>query len=155
MGLKNIADRLDAALSEATDKIQQRQERIVESDERKMAHHIVAYALEQVAAGTDPRELGAAVVQGAVIGEDESGGYLAEPVVQFLESMLAGAKSALSERFGADNITYDPVQHCVQYMLSHNRWPESASPGVIAKAKAAMAAGRRGAKKGPAFGTYL
>jgi hypothetical protein len=116
----------------------------------------MAYTLERCNAGTDPESLGAAMVQGAAIGEDESGGYLAEPVVQFLESMLEGAKGALQERFGADNITYDPVQHCVQYHITHGRWPESASPGVIAKAKAAMKAGRSGSggAKNRAFGTY-
>jgi hypothetical protein len=97
------------------------------------------------------------MVQGATIGEDESGGELAQPVIQFLESLLAGAKSTLSERFGADNISYDPVQHAVQYHITHGRWPESATPGVIAKARAAMAAGLRGkgGGKNAAFGTYL
>ncbi len=157
MGLKKIAENLDATLSAADEHLGQRRERIVESDSRKMAHHIMAYSLERCIAGTDPFDVGATMVQGAAIGEDESGGYLAEPVVQFLEQMLAGAKNALNERFGADNITYDPVQHCVQYHITHGRWPESATPGVIAKAKAAMAAGRRGAggTKNAAFGTYM
>jgi hypothetical protein len=105
MGLKKIAENLDAALQRADVEINDRQSRIIESDERKMAHHIMAYVLEQTIAGTDPYDLGTAMVQGATIGEDESGGELAQPVIQFLESLLAGAKSTLSERFGADNIS--------------------------------------------------
>lgn len=157
MGLKKIAESLDATLRTADQHIESAQARIIESDERKMAHHIMAYVLERSTAGTSPHDLGAAMVQGAHIGEDESGGALAQPVIDFLEELLDGAREALSERYGADNITYDPVQHAVQYFCSHNKWPESATPGVIAKAKAAMAAGKRGSGggKNAAYGTFL
>jgi len=160
MGLRKIAENLDAALSRAEIEITETQHRIIESDERKMAHHITAYVLEQAAAGTDPYELGAAMIQGAFIGEDESGGELAEPVIEFLESLLRGARDVISERYGADDVnttSYDPVRHAVQYFIAHNRWPESATPGVIAKARAAMAAGQRGQDGGnnAALGTYF
>ena len=160
MGLKNIAESLDATLRDAGAHINKHQARIVESDERKMAHHILAYVLERSTAGSDPYDLGAAMVQGAYIGEDESGGALAQPVVQFLEGILEGARNTLSERYGADGVNmtdYDPVQHCVQYFLNHNRWPESATPGCIAKAKAALAAGQRGqgGNKNAAFGSFF
>lgn len=156
MTMKNIADRLDAALNEATDQIQERRAQIVETDERRMAHHIVAYALESASAGSNPFDLGAAMVQGAVMGEDESGGVLAGPVVDFLSEMLRGAQGSLEERFGGDNISYDPVAHAVQYYCAHNKWPESATPGVISKARAAMAAGAGGSSKNKSsLGTFL
>ena len=158
MGLKNIADRLDAALHEADEVVSQRQAEIVEHDANRMAHYIVRHMMESAPAGTDPFAMGQALVQGATLGEDESGGELIDPVIAFLEGVLDGAKSVvMQERFGADNITYDPVQHCVQYHITHGRWPESASPGCIAKAKAAMAAGRggKGGAKNAALGTYL
>jgi len=123
-----------------------------------MAHHIVAYVLERADVGHDPSDLGASMVQGAFVGEDESGaadGHLADPIIQFLESVLEGAQQALDERFGADAPTLDPVAHCIQYMLDHNRWPESASPSCIARAKAAMAAGRSGSGKGNSFGAFI
>jgi hypothetical protein len=157
MGLNKVADQIEATLEKADEAIETRQATMVEHDARNMAHHIVAYVLERAEAGHDPEDLGATMVQGAFMGEDESGvgdGYLADPVIQFLESVLEGAKAALDERFGADALTLDPVQHCVQYMLDHNRWPESATPSVIARAKAALASGRAGGK-GKAFGAFL
>jgi hypothetical protein len=156
MGLDKIADRLDAALHEADDHLVQQEQAILESDARRMAHYIMRHMLESAPVGTDPYEMGKALVQGATLGEDESGGELVDPVISFLEDVLEGAKSVVQERFGADNIVYDPVQHCVQYYLSHNRWPESATPGCIAKAKAALAAGQRGqgGANNAAFGTF-
>ena len=158
MGLSKVADQIDATLEKADEAIETRQAAIVEHDARNMAHHIVAYVLERAEPGHEPEDLGAAMVQGAFVGEDESNvddGFLADPVIQFLESVLKGAQDALDERFGADARTLDPVQHCVQYHLNHNRWPESASPSCIAQAKAAMAAGRGGSAKGNALGAFL
>lgn len=160
MGLKKIAESLDATLRDAGHHIEEAQKRIIERDERKMAHHIMAYVLERSAAGTEPYDLGAAMVQGAHLGEDESGGALAQPVIDFLEELLDGARDALNERYGGDGINttdYSPVQHAVQYFISHNKWPEGATPAVIAKAKAALAAGQRGqgGSKNAALGTYF
>jgi hypothetical protein len=157
MGLKKIAESLDATLRSAGQHIDANQARIIESDERKMAHHIMAYVLERSGAGTSPFDLGAAMVQGAHIGEDESGGALAQPVITFLEEILDGAKSAIVERYGSDNITYDPVKHAVQYYCAHGKWPNDTTPGIVAKARAALAAGQRGqgGAKNAAFGTYL
>ncbi len=158
MGLNKVADQIDATLEKADEAIETRQATMVEHDARNMAHHIVAYVLERADVGHDPSDLGASMVQGAFVGEDESGtveGHLADPVIQFLESVLAGAQQALDERFGADAPTLDPVQHCVQYMLNHNRWPESATPSVIARAKAALASGRSGGGKGNSFGAFM
>jgi len=155
MSLNDIAARIDERLEQSDGVAGARQARIVERDETKMAHHIAAYVLERADAGHDPYDLGASMVQGASIGEDESGGFLAEPVVEFLESLLRGAKDVLNERQGADAIYLDPVTHAVQYMLAHNRWPESASSAVIAKAKAALASGKSGRGKGASYGAYL
>ena len=148
MGLKNIAESLDAQLRAADAHIEGRRAKIIESDERKMAHHIMAYVLERSSAGTDPFDLGAAMVQGAQIGESESGGVLTEPVLEFLEAVLEGARSALDERYGGEPLTLDPVQHAAQYYQAHGKWPESATPGVIAKAKAALNSSK-------IVGTYL
>lgn len=155
MSLNDIASKIDATLSEAEQVAEERAAVFVEHDASRMAHHIVAYVLERAEDGHDPYELGQTMVQGAYIGEDESGGFLAKPVIKFLESVLEGAQDALQERYGADNIVYDPVEHCVQYYLSHNRWPESATPGTISKAKAALAKGQRGSDGGAAMGTFL
>jgi len=156
MALKDIADRLDEAVARAGDYVTEREAQIVETNERKMAHNIVAYVLENASTGIDPYQLGQAMVQGAVIGEDESHGVLAQPVIDFLKELTDGAENALSERYGADAIYHDPVQHAVQYMLDHNRWPESASPATIAKAKAALAAGKKGSTSNKkAFGDFL
>jgi len=155
MGLTDIASKMDKTIERAGEVVEARQARIVESDANKMAHHIVAYVLEAADTGHDPYDLGATMVQGACLGEDESGGFLAEPVVRFLEAVLDGAKSVLDERQGEDPIYLEPVAHCVQYHLAHNRWPAGASPGVIAKAKAALASGRSGKGKGASFGAYL
>jgi len=138
MGLKNIAESLDATLRSAGEHIEARQAQIVESDERKMAHHIMAYVLERSTAGSDPYDLGAAMVQGAQIGEDESGGALTQPVLNFLEELLDGARDALNERYGGEPLTLDPVQHAAQYYQAHGKWPEGATAGLIAKAKAAL-----------------
>lgn len=156
MGLQDIASRIDQTLEAAGQHAEQRRAQFVESDASRMAHHIVAYVLERAEAGHDPYDLGQSMVQGATIGEDESGGVLASPVVDFLESVLEGARSVLDERAGADEIVLDPVAHCVQYMLAHNRWPESASPSCIKAAKAALAAGSRGqpGSDGRAYGLY-
>ena len=157
MGLQDIAANLDAALEDASEIAEARGAAIVEHSAEKMAHHIVAYVLERAEVGADPHHLGQTMVQGAVIGEDESGGFLADPVIEFLESLLDGAKSALVERYGADPCppNDDPVAHAAQYMLLHNKWPESASPSVIARAKAALASGQRGSGSGASFGTFL
>ena len=157
MGLGTIADRLDAALHEADDHLVRQQQQIVESSSKKMAHYILRHMLESAPVGADPYEMGKALVQGATLGEDESGGELVDPVITFLEGMLDGARSVVQERFGADNIVLDPVQHCVQYYLNHSRWPESATPGCIAKAKAALAAGQRGqgGSKNAAYGAFM
>jgi len=158
MSFKTIADRLDAALYEADAHVAQRQAEIVEDDANRMAHYIVRHMLESAPVGTDPYAMGQALAQGATLGEDESGGELVTPVISFLEGVLDGAKAILDERFGADMVgTYDPVTHCVQYYTAHGRWPESASPGCIAKAKAAISAGLRGSQgaKNAALGTYL
>jgi len=156
MGLQDIASRIDETLDRADDHSREQEARFIESDSGKMAHNIVAYVLERAETGHDPFDLGTSMVQGACIGEDESGGFLATPVVEFLESLLDGAKTALAERQGADEIVLDPVTHCVQYYLAHNRWPESATPTCIAKAKTAMIAGMRGSpgSNGAAFGSY-
>jgi hypothetical protein len=138
MGLDQIADRLDAALSEADDHLTRRQQEIVESDARKMAHYILRHVLEKAPVGTDPFAVGKALVQGATIGEDESGGELTAPVIAFLESVLEGAKAALTEQSVADS-AFDPVDHAVEYHAAHGRWPESASPATITKATAALA----------------
>jgi len=139
MGLKKIAENLDATLRSANQRIEDSQSRIIESDERKMAHHIMAYVLERSGTDTPPYELGASMVQGAFIGEAESGGALAQPVIDFLEELLDGAKDALDERYGGDDTgVYDPVQHAAQYYQAHGKWPEGATSGVIAKAKAAL-----------------
>jgi len=156
MGLKHIADRLDAVLYEASEHVAERRAQIVESDTRKMAHHIMAYALESAPVGTDPYELGQALVQGSVVGEDESGGELTTPVIEFLESMLAGAKAVVTERYGGEHLTLDPVQHAVQYYLAHGKWPEAATPGVISKARTAIASGKGGGSGNKAVhGTFL
>lgn len=156
MSLSDIASRIDESLEIAGEVAHERHSQIVESDSSKMAHHIIAYVLERAEAGHDPYELGATMVQGAVIGEDESGGFLAQPVIEFLESVLAGAKDVLGERQGEDPIYIDPVAHAVQYYLAHNKFPASASLGVIKKARAALAAGQRGqpGSGGAAFGLY-
>ena len=155
MGLSDIASRIDEALDHAGEVAEERNAQIVENDANKMAHHIAAYVLERAEAGHDPYELGATMVQGAVIGEDESGGFLAEPVIRFLESILEGACATLGERQGEDPLYLDPVAHAVQYYLAHTKFPVSATPGVIKKAKAALAAGQRGqaGTKGAAYGT--
>jgi hypothetical protein len=137
MGLDKIADNLDAALGEAEDHLTRRQQEIVESDSRKMAHYILRHVLEKASVGTDPHAIGAAMVQGAVIGEDESGGELAAPVVAFLEAVLAGAKSAL-EAHVEESSAFDPVDHAVEFRGTHGRWPESASPDTISKAAARL-----------------
>ena len=160
MGLKKIAESLDATLGRADEHISHSRRQIVESDERKMAHHVMAYVLERCEAGTDPYELGAAMIEGAFIGESEAGGALAQPVVEFLESVLEGAQAALSERYGGDGVNttdYDPVRHAVQYFLSHNKWPEGVTSAVVAKARAALAAGQRGqgGTKNAAYGSYF
>lgn len=157
MGLGNIADRLDAALTEADNHVARQQAEMIESNAQRMAHYMIRHLLENAPVGTDPFAIGEALVQGATLGEDESGGELIDPVVAFLEGVLDGAQSAIEERYGADNIVYEPVQHAVQYYLSHCRWPESATPAVIAKAKAALAAGQHGSNgaKNNALGTFL
>ena len=155
MGLQDIASRIDETLDRAGEVAQRREAVFVENDANKMAHHIVAYALERAEAGHSPYDLGSSMVQGACIGEDETGGFLADPVVSFLEEVLAGARSALQERKGADEIVLDPVAHVVQYFLMHNTWPESATPSQIARAKTALAAGQRGSGKGASYGTYI
>ena len=156
MSLERLTARLDAVLHEAGNQVNRHQTLAVEHDERRMAHNIVAYVLERASTGVDPEALGAAMVQGAVIGEDESDGVLADPVVEFLESLLSGAEAALHERYGGESLTLDPVQHCVQYYLAHNKFPEDATPGCIAKAKGALAAGLSGSKSNKAsMGTFL
>lgn len=155
MGLNDIASKIDETLQKAGEVADERQAHIVESDATKMAHHIVAYVLERAEAGHDAADLGASMVQGAYIGEDESGGHLAAPVVQFLEAVLEGAKNALAERKGADEIVLDPVAHVVTYFLMHNRWPESATPAQISKAKAALAAGQRGQNNKHSIGSFI
>ena len=158
MGLNDIASSIDETLERVSEVAETRHAQIVEHDANKMAHHIIAYVLERANVGDDPFDLGEAMVQGAVIGEDESGGFLAEPVITFLESLLSGAQSALQERYGADAVAPndDPVAHCVQYMLLHNRWPDDVTPSILARAKAALAAGQRGSggKNNAAFGTF-
>ena len=146
---------MDSTLDKAEEAVVARRAHIVEHDANRMAHHIVAYVLERAEAGHDPADLGAAMVQGAELGEDESGGILATPVVEFLEKMLAGAKGALSERKGADEIVLDPVAHVVTYFLSHGRFPESATPQQIAKAKAALAAGQSGERTKYSIGSFI
>ena len=139
MSLKNIAERLDAALDEADEHVAQRQAEIVEDDANRMAHDIMRHVLESAPVGTDPYAMGQALAQGATLGEDESGGELVSPVIAFLEGVLDGAKAVMNERFGGDDTgVYSPVQHAAQYYAMHGKWPESASPGVIAKAKAAL-----------------
>lgn len=138
MGLEKIADNLDAALAEANEHLVRRQREIVESDSRKMAHYILRHVLEKAPAGTDPVSMGRALVQGAVIGEDESGGELASPVISFLESVLAGAKAALADETVEEGV-YDPVDHAVQYHETYGRWPASASPDTIARAESVLA----------------
>lgn len=156
MSLSDIASRIDESLERAGEVAEERREQIIESDSSKMAHHIIAYVLERAEAGHDPYELGATMVQGAVIGEDESGGFLARPVIDFLESVLEGARDVIGERQGEEPIYHDPVAHAVQYFLAHNKFPASASPGVISKARAALAAGQRGkpGAGGAALGLY-
>lgn len=157
MSLDKIASKISETLSQAGEVAEVREAQLVEHSAAKMAHHIVAYVLERADVGMDPFELGQTMVQGAVIGEDESGGELADPVIAFLGGLLEGAMSVLDERYGADPVTPndDPVKHAVQYMLLHNRWPEDCSPSVIARAKAALAAGQRGSGKGAAFGDFV
>lgn len=156
MGLQDIASRIDETLEHAGHVADARDAVFLEHDANKMAHHIVAYVLERADAGQDPYDLGQTMVQGATLGEDESGGELSGPVISFLESMLAGARSAISERQGAEPVYLDPVAHAVQYYLAHNDWPQSCPLSVIAKAKAALAAGQRGqpGANGAAFGLY-
>ena len=157
MSLNEIASKISDTVAQASEIAGAREAQLIESSAAKMAHHIVAYVLERADVGMDPFELGQTMVQGATIGEDESGGALADPVIKFLGEMLEGAMSVLDERYGADPVTPngDPVQHAVQYMLLHNRWPESSTPSVIARAKAALAAGQRGSGKGAAFGDFI
>ena len=158
MGLGNIADNLEAALSEADAHVSAQHQQIVEHDATRMAHYMVRHILESAPVGTDPYAMGQALVQGATLGEDESGGELASPMISFLEGVLDGAKSVMQERFGGDMVgPYDCVAHCAQYYMAHGKFPESATPGVIAKAKAVLAAGQRGGKgaKNAALGTYL
>lgn len=155
MGLEDIASKIDVTLSAADDVVEEREALFLERDANKMAHHIVAYVLERANDGHDPYDMGATMAQGAVIGEDESGGQLAAPVVEFLESLLSGAESVIAERYGSEPTYLDPVAHAVQYMCAHNSWPESASLAVISKARAAMAAGLRGSGKGASYGTFL
>ena len=139
MSFKNIADRLDAALHEADAHVAQRQAEIVEDDANRMAHYIVRHMLESAPVGTDPYAMGQALAQGATLGEDESGGELVNPVISFLEGVLDGAKAVLDERFGGDDTgVYNAVDHAAQYYITHGKWPESASPGTIAKAKASL-----------------
>ncbi len=156
MGLHDIASRIDEAVEAAGCASEERHAQLVENDANKMAHHIVAYVLESAEVGHNPFDLGAAMVQGACIGEDESGGFLASPVIEFLEAVLEGARDVLSEREGSEPIYLDPVAHCVQYYLAHSKFPVSASMGVITKAKAALAAGQKGkpGKGGKAYGVY-
>ena len=95
------------------------------------------------------------MVEGAFIGEDETDTDLATPVMAFLENVMNGAADALHERYGGDNIVYDPVAHCVQYYLSHGKFPETADASCIAKAKTALAAGLRGSSGNKAtHGTF-
>ena len=155
MAMKDIADRLDEAVANLDTHLVEQAAQVIESNERKMAHNIVAYVLENATTGVDPYELGQAMVQGAVIGEDESNGVLARPVIDFLGELLQGAEDSLEERFGADALNLDPVQHAVQYMLDHSRWPESATPEVISKAKAALASGASGSTSNKmAYGAF-
>lgn len=139
MALDKIADKLDAALNEADEHLARRQQEIVESDSRKMAHYILRHVLEKAPVGTDPRTVGAAMVQGAWIGEDESGGELAAPVVAFLEAVLDGAKAALASGTEESTDTFDPVDHAVDFYTAYGRWPESASPATISEATARLA----------------
>jgi hypothetical protein len=159
MSLSEIAARISETLEQAGEVADAREAQLVEHSSAKMAHHIVAYVLERADVGADPHGLGQTMVQGAVIGEDESGGMLAEPVINFLESLLDGAKAAIVERYGNDPLPPqdDPVAHAAQYMLLHNRWPDGCPPSVIARAKAALAAGQRGSggNKNAALGTFL
>jgi hypothetical protein len=159
MSLSEIAARISETLAQAEEVAEAREAQIIEHSSARMAHNIVAYVLERAETGTDPRELGQTMVQGAVIGEDESGGVLAEPVINFLEALLDGAKEAIVERYGNDPLPPqdDVVAHAAQYMILHNRWPDGCPPSVIARAKAALAAGQRGSGggKNAAFGTFL
>lgn len=102
MALSDIASRIDKVFEDATQAVSNIEATIVESDAKKMAHHIVAYVLERADAGHDPRQLGATMVQGATVGEDEAGGFLAAPVLQFLEALLDGAKSAIESEESSD-----------------------------------------------------
>jgi len=157
MSLNEIAARISETLSQAGEVAEEREAQLIEHSSAKMAHHIVAYVLERADVGMNPFEMGQTMVQGAVIGEDESNGVLADPVIKFLNELFEGAKSVLDERYGADPVTPndDPVMHAVQYMLSHNMWPENCTPSVIARAKAALAAGQRGSDKGAALGDFV
>lgn len=135
MSLENIVKQLDESIEVLENTVASNSAIIEETDANKMAHHIVAYVLERAEPGYDPAKLGSAMVQGAYIGEAESGGVLANPVINFLKSMLEGAELALTEACAAEPIYLDPVDHAVKYMLAHNKWPEGASALVIARAK--------------------
>jgi len=150
MGLSDIANSINNTLERSS--LEGRRQQVVEHSARNMAHHIVAYVLERAEVGEDPITLGRAMVQGAVFGEDETGadyGVLADPMILFLEGLLQGAKSVISERFGsgAPMPEYDPVDQAAEYMKHHGTPPEWATPKVIARAKAKMAAASLGKAK--------
>lgn len=157
MSLKYIAASIDATLRQADRVVEQRLAETKERDAQHMAHQIAAYVITRAPVGSDPAQLGEAMVQGAVIGEDEvgaDGGYLAAPVIAFLEGILEGAKRAL-EAADAGEVAVedavetdepasdiqqedesDPVDRALRFFELHNKWPESASPSVVARAKA-------------------
>ena len=153
MTLSRIAEQIGQALENADKATGARKAAIVENDARSMAHHIVAYVLERATPGTPSEDLGRVMIEGAFVGEGETeteSGTLADPVIAFLDGALRGAKAALAERYGADAPTQDPVEHAIQYHLTHGIWPANVSADVVSKAKAAM-----GKTSGPPRGTFI
>ena len=165
MALSDIANSIDRTLKVAERKTSIQEQTVVEHDTRKMAHHIIAYAIERAEEGCNPADLGRACIEGALFGEQEVGGepcLLADPVVEFLDQMLQGAKQAFFERVGAENPNLSPVDTAVQYYLAHQDWPEGSpyfNAQVKAKAQAkltALKAQRNTTGKAtPKSGTFL
>ncbi|RME52776.1 hypothetical protein D6783_03825 [Candidatus Woesearchaeota archaeon] len=152
MALSKIAEMIDNTVELAEDVASMNRAVFVESDARKMAHHVVAYVLERAVEGQDPKQLGRTMLRGAILGEDESGGPLVDPVIDFLSGLLEGAVEAKQEAHSGDEdedesesdqeSESDDVDTIVRYFKAHGKFPESARPEDLRKAKAKLLKGR-------------
>lgn len=97
MDLMDIANKIDETISKIDVVVEQKAAEAEASDAKDVAQHIVKYVLEHAQIGDDPRKLGATMLQGACIGEDGSSGFISQPVIEFLEELLAGAKEAIGQ----------------------------------------------------------